>query len=416
MTNTDIQAAYVGSSEAVRMYLGTDIVWEKQSPVPPDLPYSAQPFTIEVIDTSGGDEIKFMKLTPLSNQQSGATNAPDRKLYYTINIPFTPIEYWTSNSNPWKKNGQYDVHVLESNSTISGLSSGDTIRFYTFVGNGLDPNYPSFDGTQYCGAFGQSGQTESSPRTGTSCNSFGHSTASFAAYGNILSLITSGWVAPAEPEPGYQPVTRFDNLRWTYASEGYNMFLGLFSCCAVTNTNRSKLVSVENLVLPGDVTSGCYYKMFGKTEIIDTPVLPATVMKRQCYGQMFQQCQDLEQVPALPATTLAAGCYESMFYECRNLRTDEAHAPIFLPATSGVGGCYSRMFGGSSTNAPRNITEITCLLTNQVTGMTANWLSSSLTGTFYKSSGATWTSGASGIPTGMTIQDYVEPAAENTGQ
>lgn len=391
------------------MYLGTNIVWEKQSPVPPgpDLPYSAQPFTIEVIDTSGGDEIKFMKLTPLSNQQSGATHAPDRKLYYTINIPFTPVEYWTSNSNPWKKNGQYDVHVLESNGTISGLSSGDTIRFYTFVGNGLDPNYPSFDGTQYCGAFGQSGISESAPRTGTSCNSFGLSTASFAAYGNILSLITSGWVA--SDEPGYQQVTRFDNLYWTYASSGYNMFLGLFSTSGVSTTPRSKLCDVENLILPEDVTSGCYYKMFGKTKIIDTPVLPATVMKRQCYGQMFQLCDDLEQVPALPATTLAAGCYENMFYGCRNLRTDETHAPIFLPATVGMGACYQRMFGGTSTDIPKNITEITCLLTNQVQSMTNSWLSSSLTGTFYKSSGATWTSGASGIPTGMTIQDYVAP-------
>lgn len=415
MTNTDIQAGYVGSSEVVRMYLGTNIVWEKQSPVPPDLPYSAQPFTIEVVDTTDGNEIKFMKLTPLSNQQSGATNAPDRKLYYTINIPFTPPEYWTS-SSPWKKNGQYDVHVLESNGTISGLSSGDTIRFYTFVENSYNQDYPAFDGTQYCGAFGESGRTESAPRTGTSCNSFGQSTASFAAYGNILSLITSGWVVPTEPVQGYQPVTRFDNLYWVSYDGGHNMFLGLFSCCAVTNTTRSKLVNAENLVLPEDVTSGCYYKMFGKTQINNTPVLPATVMKRQCYGQMFQQCYDLHQVPALPATTLAIGCYEQMFYGCRNLITDETHAPIFLPATSGMATCYSRMFAGSTTDSPRNITEITCLLTNQVTGMTANWLNSSLTGTFYKSSGATWTSGTSGIPTGMTTEDYVEPAAGNTGQ
>lgn len=408
MTNTDIQAGYVGSSEVVRMYLGTNIVWEKQSPVPPgpDLPFSAQPFTIEVIDTSGGDEIKFLKIAPMNNQQSGATNAPDRKLYYTINIPFTPIEYWTSNSNPWKKNGQYDVHVLESNGTISGLSSGDTIRFYTFVADGHDPNYPSFDGTQYCGAFGESGRSESASRTQLACNSFGHSTADFAAYGNILSLITSGWVAPSEPVPGYQPVTRFDNLYWVSRDGGYNMFLGLFSCCGVTDNIKSKLADAENLVLPEDVTSGCYYRMFAKTQIVHPPVLPATVMKRACYANMFNLCRNLAYAPELPAVTLNFGCYENMFKACGLIES------VFLPATSGVVQCYYSMFSGCT-----RLSEITCLLTNQTSTMTDQWLRNvSPTGTFYKSSGATWSSGESGIPTGWTVQDYVEPAAGNTGQ
>ena len=75
MTNTDIQAAYVGSYEAEKIYLGSTVVWQKQSPGP-DLPYSAQPFTIEVVDTTSGDTINFFKIVPTATSQSAATNAP----------------------------------------------------------------------------------------------------------------------------------------------------------------------------------------------------------------------------------------------------------------------------------------------------------------------------------------------------
>ena len=63
MTNLDMTTCYVGDSQVDKIYLGTDIVWEKQSPVPPDLPYSAQPFTIQVVDTTSGDSINFFKIS-----------------------------------------------------------------------------------------------------------------------------------------------------------------------------------------------------------------------------------------------------------------------------------------------------------------------------------------------------------------
>lgn len=458
MTNTDIQAAYVGSSEAVRMYLGTDIVWQKQSPGP-DLPYSAQPFTIEVIDTTDGNEINFFKIVPTASLQTAATNAPDKTLYYTINKPFTDISTWTANDNPWKSNGQYVVHVLQSNGSITGLSSGDTVRFYTFVGSTYNEDYPDLGG----GPFGASGKSLTSIPDNVPTNSFGHSTVSCIVYGNIMSLITGEWfeyyLGDASP---ITPITQFQQLPWasnTGLTTARNIFLGLFCTSGTSASVRMRLTEAQNLVLPEDTRPGCYVRMFNRTDVINSPVLPALGISpnsyahmfancvnlrevsslpaenlaANCYHSMFSGCTSLENAPALPATSLLAYCYQNMFSGCRALMAAPAlpatslnqgcynsmfqgcrnmtGTPV-LPATTLPNACYSRMFNGCS-----NISEIICLATNPTTGACNSWLQgASSTGTFYKASGVTWTSGTSGIPTGWTTEDYVEPAAENTGQ
>ena len=460
MTNTDIQAAYVGSSEAVRMYLGTDIVWEKQSPVPPgpDLPYSAQPFTIEITDTSDGNEINFFKIVPTANTQTAATNAPDKTLYYTINKPFTDISTWTANDNPWKSNGQYVVHVLQSNGSITGLSSGDTVRFYTFVGSRYNEDYPDLGG----GPFGASGKSLTSIPDNVPTNSFGHSTVSCIVYGNIMSLITGEWFEYYLGNASLiTPITQFQQLSWassTGSSTARNIFLGLF-CTSGASTNKMNLYDAQNLVLPQDVRPGCYNRMFSRSKVMNSPALPALDMTFNCYSfmfagcysltgvsslpaenlaancyhSMFSGCTSLENAPALPATNLLAYCYQNMFSGCRALMAAPAlpatslnqgcYISMFqgcfnmtgtpvLPATTLPNACYSRMFNGC-----RQISEIICLATNPTTGACNSWLQgASSTGTFYKASGVTWTSGTSGIPTGWTTEDYVEPAAENTGQ
>jgi hypothetical protein len=54
-----------------------------------------------------------------------------------------------------------------------------------------------------------------------------------------------------------------------------------------------------------------------------------------------------------------------------------------------------------------NLVEVTCLMTSGF--QCSNWLANcSDTGTFYKDANASWASGTSGIPTGWTVQDYIE--------
>jgi hypothetical protein len=93
---------------------------------------------------------------------------------------------------------------------------------------------------------------------------------------------------------------------------------------------------------------------------------------------MFAGCYDLTTAPELPAATLAESCYSHMFYSCKSL------------------------------------SHITCLATDiSATNCTYKWISSnsgkpgvSSTGTFIKHPDMTsWTTGASGIPSGWTVVD-----------
>ena len=78
-------------------------------------------------------------------------------------------------------------------------------------------------------------------------------------------------------------------------------------------------------------------------------------------------------------------------------------SPI-LRCAMGVDKCYEEMFKGNG-----NLTEVTCLLTNDSTA-TTNWLSNvSSTGTLIKSPlKVNWPNNVSGYPSGWTIEDYVE--------
>lgn len=111
------------------------------------------------------------------------------------------------------------------------------------------------------------------------------------------------------------------------------------------------------------------------------------------YSKMIS---DEEHKLVLPATTLTNDCYHHMFYGCSNLTT----APE-LPATTLKSMCYTEMFGGCS-----KLNYIKCLATNiSADRCTSNWLNGvSSTGTFVKAPSMTsWTTGASGIPSGWTV-------------
>ena len=97
-------------------------------------------------------------------------------------------------------------------------------------------------------------------------------------------------------------------------------------------------------------------------------VLPATSLTTSCYESMFQGCYNIEGVPNLPATSPATDCYKNMFNGCSNLN----YVNVLLNP------------GGNNT-------------------YTDDWLSGvASSGTFVYMRGASWPSGADGIPSGWT--------------
>lgn len=104
--------------------------------------------------------------------------------------------------------------------------------------------------------------------------------------------------------------------------------------------------------------------------------LPATNLTTYCYRWMFEDCTQLTTSPVLPAVILTSSCYSCMFEGCSSLNS------ITMLAT--------------------NISTSNCL-TDWVSGVAAS-------GTFTKSPNmTTLPTGDSGIPTGWTVVDYVDP-------
>lgn len=172
-------------------------------------------------------------------------------------------------------------------------------------------------------------------------------------------------------------------------------FMNLFSGC-------THVIDASNLVLPATTLSRqCYCNLFiGATKLQKAPsVLSAMTLGDACYMNMFFRCSAMTSViDELPATTLSPSAYTQMFYECRAM----TKAPM-LPANVVPTYGYYRMFYNA-----KKINSITCLATDRsATNSSGSWVFGvASSGTFTKASGATWTTGSSGIPNGWTVKNY----------
>lgn len=242
----------------------------------------------------------------------------------------------------YKKN--YDDPVELSSTTNIDVNADDVVQFYG--------NNNSYNGTKIV------------------CSS----SITCKVYGNIMSLVDE------------------TNFATNTTLSAANAFQGLFQ-------DNTTLTDASDLLLPATTLTGhCYESMFqGCTNLTAAPELPATTMAESCYSNMFQGCTNLAAAPELPATTMAANCYSSMFQGCTKLMT----VPTLFAATLETG-CYSNMFNGCTI-----LNGITCLATNiSASDCTKGWLDGvAATGTFTKAYGISWTSDASGIPSGWTVEE-----------
>lgn len=196
----------------------------------------------------------------------------------------------------------------------------------------------------------------------------------FDIYGNLLSL---------------QYGSAFDG-QTELRNTSKKAFGAIFSGTNVVDASKLMLTA-------STLSNNCYNSMFENcTNLITAPELPATTLGNSCYTKMFSGCSNLVNVPnKLPATTLVGGCYSNMFAFCTSLLT----APE-LPAVTIASTSYQYMFRDCS-----QLSYVKCFATDGIIyNNVGGWLSSvSNIGTFVKASGATWNSGASGIPYGWTV-------------
>ena len=184
-----------------------------------------------------------------------------------------------------------------------------------------------------------------------------------------------------------------DNYLNSTAITAPNTFTSLFYNC--TGLINAQNLAIPDVTLAGGDFAGMFYYC---SSLITAPELPATSLAQECYKYMFANCSSLTTTPELPATTLAQGCYHGMFLGCSSLTT----APE-LPALILMSNCYNNMFWGCLS-----LDNIACLATDiSATDCTYNWVKGVANiGTFTKNSANnSWTTGASGIPTGWTVVD-----------
>ena len=159
--------------------------------------------------------------------------------------------------------------------------------------------------------------------------------------------------------------------------------LGLFDSFSVVGGTFNVEGNIMSLITDGDFESATRISSWvssdlrglfsGKTNLISAEnlVLPATDLAENCYANMFEGCTSITKAPILPATRLVKGCYSSMFAGCTSLKYVNCSA--------------------IDISAP---------------DCTTDWLKDvSPTGTFVKTSSMDgWPTGASGIPSGWTVE------------
>ena len=341
-----VTGVYYGSTQYSAIYLGSTKMWPTGGSVTPVHDYLQDYFTIESLANS--NTITW-KASSSSNTKSISVSSDDGTTWASYTSDTTGV-------------------------TIGTLDQGDKLLL-----KGTNKKYGTSQGAR----------------------NMILGSANFKVYGNILSL-------------SYD-----DNFasQTTLKDDESNVFVGMFR-------DSTHLTDAENLKLPATVvTSRSYMDMFKDcTSLVTPPQLPATTVGKYAYEEMFRGCTAMTSVPNLPALSLTEHCYDAMFRECSSITTpptmsatslDEycccdmfrdcpylQAAPDLLAPTLTLA-CYSQMFEGCI-----RLTRVRCLATDiSASDCTTNWLRyASDSGTFIKSSSNTsWSSDASGIPSGWTI-------------
>lgn len=165
-------------------------------------------------------------------------------------------------------------------------------------------------------------------------------------------------------------MTLIDKTGETTTIPNWYCFLRLFSNDS-SGLSYNNIINADNLVLPAlSLQPHCYQVMFGGAKNIVSAKfsLPAKTLTKYCYNNMFLSDSKLEEGPTIYAETLAQNSCDAMFYSTKINKV---------------------------VSYAQDISATNCL---------NKWLYNvPATGDFYNLGGATYPSGASGIPSGWTV-------------
>lgn len=122
---------------------------------------------------------------------------------------------------------------------------------------------------------------------------FQTTTAQINVYGNINSLITTGYATNPES-----------------VVLSTNEYSSLFAVGDGDSFPAVNVISAENLVLPSTTLAAwCYDCMFyGCSSLTTAPTLPATTLTEACYVNMFEGCSNLNYIKCLATDISASNC------------------------------------------------------------------------------------------------------------
>lgn len=342
--NSSIENILVGNTQVDKVYLGTDIVWERQQP-----------------------SVKnYLKFTAL---ESGT---------FTLTIPaavntsyITSISYSLNNGATWVTTQNSSSAITITTPTIA---QGDSVLW---KGTGT--------------AFAKELNTYSNFS----------STGSFTASGNIMSLFYDDSF-----EDKVSITKSFAFARLFYQCSGLTTAPELPATTISANCYQEMFRSTSIVIAPElpatTLKTSCYQSMFSMCALLtDAPSkLPATTLADKCYQSMFYQCISLVNVPkTLPATTQRQASYYQMFIGCKSLEV----SPELIINEIVDYGMYAMFSGCTKLNTITCLAE-SCANSRGLQSWVQNVSS---TGTFIKSPNATfWGRGQNGIPSTWTVVDY----------
>ena len=139
--------------------------------------------------------------------------------------------------------------------------------------------------------------------------------------------------------------------------------------------------------------------------VMRVPVVNGNIDGYQSFVRTFQKCSSLVYAPELPSTVINYSCYWHAFDGCTSL----VQAPVIPDCTNGAGSNtehFQYMFNDcTSLNYIKCLADQSNFGSNSFEGWTNNVAA---VGTFVKKSGATWTTGTDGIPSGWTVLEATE--------
>lgn len=256
-----IEDLKLGETQVDKVCLGSDVVWQKTTPVAP----KALKFTSTGAQTLGVDASKIGSIASTLNLEY----SNDGETFTTWDI-----------TNTLSFGNGTDLYVRGSN-TVLAVAGNNYLHFVFFTNSPVNCSgniMHLYDYTQDLLAFPSGSSADRGVKY---------------LFEKCSALISA---------PELPATTLVD---FCYSS--------MFDRC-------SSLVAAPELPAT-TLAQSCYLDMFrGCTSLTDAPnELPANTLVASCYEEMFYGCSSLRTAPILPAPTLVASAYIGLFTGCKSL-------------------------------------------------------------------------------------------------